>query len=65
MKCKIRLYGDVEDIEPKFRKFKPEDQEWILDFPKPDGEPFRMNLAEVIRFLTMFNEVEEIYFEVR
>lgn len=66
MKCEIHLCGELEDFEPKFDKLKPEDYDWIMDFPSPKGQKhFKMNLEEVIRFLKMFNEVEEIFFEVR
>jgi hypothetical protein len=65
MKCKVHLCGSLEDFKPKFDKLKPKDQDWILNYPKPDGEPFKMNLSDAVRLLTMFNEVEKIYFEVR
>lgn len=65
MKCKIRMCGTLEDFAPKFDKLKPEDYKWIMDFPTPKKQRhFKMNLEEVIRFLTMLDEVEKIYFEV-
>lgn len=66
MKCKIHLCGELEDFAPKFDKLKPEDYDWIMNFGKEDkAKHFKMNLEEVTRFLTMFNEIEEIFFEVR
>lgn len=66
MKCKVHLCGDLEDFQPKFEKLRSEDQKWVLNFDKPRGQDhFKMNLSEVIRFLTMFDDIETIYFEVR
>lgn len=63
MKCEIRL----EDSRPKIDKLSAEDQDWLFRKKKPkEGDRFlSMDLEEVIRFLTMLNEIEEIYFEVR
>ncbi len=66
MKCKVHLEGSLEDFKPKFDKLRPEDQEWIFGLKKPKRQNhLKMELDEVIRFLTMFNEVEKIYFEVK
>jgi hypothetical protein len=66
MKCKVHLVGSAEDFGPKFDKLKPEDRDWFFRMKKPIGKKhLSMNLEEVIRFLTMFNEIEKIYFEVR
>jgi hypothetical protein len=66
MKCKIHLVGSLEDFKPKFDKLKDEDFNWIMGLDKPKGQNhFKMDLDEVIRFLTMFNEIERIFFEVR
>lgn len=69
MKCEVHLVGNEEDFGPKFDKLKPEDQDWLFVKKKPEGTKGKkhhlMDLEEVIRFLTMFNEIEKIYFEVR
>jgi hypothetical protein len=66
LKCTLRLHGEPEDFLPKFDKLKPEDADWFFGLEKQKGyKHLRMNLEEAIRFLTMFNEIEEIVFEVK
>jgi hypothetical protein len=67
MKCEIHLSGRPEDFRPKFDKLSAEDQAWLFEKKRlGEGDRFlSMDLEEVIRFLTIFNEIEKIYFEVR
>ncbi len=67
MKATIHLLGHAEDFRPKFDKMSPDDLAWleakIGKKRKPDV--VSMDLEEVTKLLTMFNNVEKIYFEVR
>jgi len=55
-----------DDICPKVKKFSPDDQEWFKQKCLSEGpSPIQMNLAEVARMLTAFDNVEKIHFEVR
>lgn len=63
----INLKGCEADFIPKIEQMSPEDQRWLT--AKHEGrtktKAIEMDLPEVIRLLTAFNEVEKIYFEVR
>jgi len=66
MLIKIKFECRGEDLEPKVSKFSPEDRAWFIEkASEADNEhPLKMNLAEVVRMLTAFDNVERIYFEV-
>jgi len=63
----INLKGGEADFIPKIEQMSPEDQKWLA--AKHEGRTktraIEMDLPEVIRLLTAFNEIEKIYFEVR
>lgn len=67
MLVKIKIVGNAEDLIPKIDRMTPETREWLdkKHQEKPKGEPMKMNLSEVTKLLTAFNEAERIYFEVR
>ena len=63
----INLKGSEADFIPKIEKMRQEDQKWLAakhEERKRDRH-IEMDLPEVIRLLTAFNEIEKIYFEVR
>ena len=65
MKVIIHLVGSAEDFGPKIDKLQPEDRVWLdAKFLGKKHRKLVMNLDEIIKFLTMFNKVEQIYFEV-
>ena len=66
MLIEISFKSRGDDIYPKIQKFSPEDRAWFEDKCLAEGKsPIKMNLNEVTRMLKAFNDVEEIYFEVR
>jgi len=67
MLVKIRFHGSKADVLPKIEKLERDDCLWIIKKfrEKQKDGPLKMNLSEVIRLLTAFNNIEKIYFEVR
>jgi hypothetical protein len=67
MLVKVTFQGRGEDLTPRLDRMSHADQRWVCDlFEKTqEKEPLRMNLDELMRLLTLFNDQERIYFEVR
>lgn len=67
MLVKINLVGAKSDFIPKIEQMSQEDQRWMA--AKYEGrakaKAIEMDLSEVIRLLTAFNNIEKIYFEIR
>jgi hypothetical protein len=66
MKMNLELIGNSYDFEPKLKRLKPPDQEWLdTKFRGRKNKKVIMNADEAIHFIKMFNEIEEVYFEVK
>jgi hypothetical protein len=67
MRCGIVLIGNADDFGPKIDKLRSEDRAWLDRIFKRDGKKksLAMSFEEGIKFLTMFNDVETIKFEVK